>query len=158
MNDSRVPTSDCRDARGWTQARLDGELDRSLESTLDGHLARCSDCRAFVTELHQLKVLIREVGVTLRPASRLTESRSDPRYLAPGRGLRAIAASLLLGLGLFLTWVIAPRPVSPEPVRSVPFEVYADSEDLLVVPIKSTNPNVHIVWLYQTNPNQGVSP
>jgi predicted anti-sigma-YlaC factor YlaD len=46
---------DCTHARELASARVDGELTASEAATLDRHLVRCVDCRAFGDRAHSLR-------------------------------------------------------------------------------------------------------
>ena len=146
----------CLEAKEHVHARLDGELDDSGTSELGAHLEGCPECRAFSEEMDSLRSWIVEVGETdrMEPTAGTVQRSPSSRWW---RGVPALAASFLLGLGLILTSVLRPvGPPSPPPVAAT-FEVQAANENLLVVQLESQNPGIHIVWLYPKSPAEGVS-
>lgn len=122
----------CVDARQTLQDLLDGPVDAPRQSSLDGHLVECSDCREVRDGLQAVRDGLRALPGVPFPDDALREVRA--RTLdATGAGLRgrvwrpafgsvaALAASLLV-VALIIVWDRTPEPVqqlSPEQLEQV---------------------------------------
>ena len=102
---------DCLDARPFISAAMDGE---PAPDGLDDHLARCSECRTFRADMHDVRRSLRMgpvvpppdvVGAVL-PRVAATEHRSTTKVRI---GLIAATAACV-GLGLMLVDDTSPRP------------------------------------------------
>lgn len=105
----------CEAARPLLESYLDGELDRAAVDGIESHLSTCAACRAELAALEQLRGALRSAPRHRAPAElrrRLAEANELPRLEARpragfGAGWWAMAASLLLGLGIgagFMGW------------------------------------------------------
>ena len=119
---------DCEQAQRQLWLRLDGELDAASSGQLDGHLARCPECRQQETELRGFDALLTEsCGQLFDPKAlaastwrRLARRRADAqrqRFAKLGRQLAPFAAAAAL---LLLTWSqLTPAPPAPAPLPTV---------------------------------------
>jgi anti-sigma factor RsiW len=137
---------------------LDGELDAAAHRRFETHVAACGACRQAVAQaahLDQLLAKARPVappGLTDRIALRIRRERNT--RLAMRSGL-LVAASLLIALGIWSQR--GENPVAPgdapqvavTPAPQVRIE-FPDDAPVIVMPLKSKNPKVSIVWVYPT--------
>ena len=98
----RTSQSTCDRAREALSLALDGELSELGQASLDAHLERCTECRAFGAESSALSQLLRQapreemsVPIVLPRTGRL----SAARLLQAGAAAAAVA--LVAGLSVF---------------------------------------------------------
>lgn len=98
MRGVNARTSDCRAAREWASAQLDGELSGFELARLRGHLRSCPDCVAFVADIESIVVRMRSAELSV-PEHRVVVQRR----LGPLRRMRltAVAAAAAVAVGAF---------------------------------------------------------
>jgi anti-sigma factor RsiW len=91
-------TSDCRAAREWASAQLDGELTGFELARLRGHLRSCPDCEAFVADIESIVATMRSAELAV-PEHRVVVQRR----IGPLRRMRltAVAAAAAVAVGAF---------------------------------------------------------
>jgi anti-sigma factor RsiW len=149
---------------------LEGELGEAQRAAFERHLADCEDCRCQVAFARQLNgwlaaaqgrsappQLVERIEQRLRWATR----KANAWRMAVG----ALAASLLVGLGLWrlggnrqplanrapVVKSARPQPLPAAPPATMPARIsFRPDADVIVRPLKSSNPRVSIVWVYPT--------
>lgn len=94
---SLVPPTDCARAREAASARLDDELSELEVAVLDHHLRACTECSAFVRELHALSSSLRRATLEQPQIEVFAPARRRP--LLPLRAATAAAAIVALVTG-----------------------------------------------------------
>lgn len=157
----------CKTAKKYIQRELDGELDREQWTDLQHHLFKCDTCRQFQQHMFAIQSAIHE----LIDVSQLSVSKAPtvdfgrPRTIPWRTGLAAAAIIALFFAG-WLTFNIPQTDSPSQPViakaqkvdhplaaaiSKLPDNVRVTfDDDVISVPIKSENPNVTIIWIYQT--------
>ncbi len=92
----------------WESAA--GELDPVENEAVILHLARCSECSLIWRLAREMLVADRDASSSVIPISRGGRWRTWRKVVVP-----AIAAAMLIGIGLGASWLIR-RGASPEPV------------------------------------------
>ncbi len=159
---------ECRTIQGMLDEALDSPEDGALDGRALDHLATCRECRELYGRLRQLN---EGLGELARSAERISEGIS---VSSVSRRWRPLAWAAAAAIALAGTWVglyegpfvsvDMPRQlVEAEPQGQKPseVEVVAETETALMtidlrdmpsriaVPVESTNPRVHIVWLFE---------
>jgi len=180
MSDSdREPAirSRCNDVRALVEDWLDNLPDGDARSRIGAHLGECPECAEFFSRRRQLTDDLRTLGRAADALAEAGPSRVRPR-LVKWRSWSIAAATILFFLtaGLYLSEFrhaseSIPGDERPEPspsgvqpaVEKASPGLSAGSaggrdfvmtcpEGRMLVPMASTNPRIHIVWLYdQTN-------
>ena len=98
MRGVNARTSDCRAAREWASAQLDGELTGFELARLRGHLRSCPDCVAFVADIESIVETMRSAELSV-PERRVVVHRR----VGPLRRMRltAVAAAAAVAVGAF---------------------------------------------------------
>ena len=98
MRGVNARTSDCRAAREWASAQLDGELTGFELARLRGHLRSCPDCEAFVADIESIVENMRSAELSV-PERRVVVHRR----VGPLRRMRltAVAAAAAVAVGAF---------------------------------------------------------
>jgi predicted anti-sigma-YlaC factor YlaD len=169
----------CSTARRRIHRELDGELARKEQAALLEHLDSCNACRRAYQDLTQLRSALSELARATEPPGehRAPIALSSPSRI-PWRSAIAVAASLVLVLTGW--WMIrGPRahramntivqiekaaPVShqenakPADAPSATAiagkapraRVRVQNQDVIVRPVETANPDVTIIWIYET--------
>lgn len=152
---------------------LDGVLSDETRDAVDAHVETCDACRALFAGYESLTVDLATLGAIADRIADEKPSESPVALPRPGVGIRwgwglRIAASIAIAAGAALaTWSAwtAPsqrgtlvqdvddtdgqRVVSPPgSIAPVLRFALAEDNDPLVVPVKTDNPRIHMVWLY----------
>ncbi len=154
---------------------LDEALDARLRSAVDAHLAGCESCRR---EFARHRALADDLAVLGRIADRIVDAPVQ-RTLRRVRWTRIgkVVAVLAIAVGAALAgWsqmnhraprqvadrdrnVPAGTPTSDENRAPTRFEYEpAEPSRHMVVVVKSDNPRIHIVWLYENALGKPVQP
>jgi predicted anti-sigma-YlaC factor YlaD len=92
----------CERSREWISLRLDGELSELAEKMLESHLARCSACRTFESDVVVMSRVVRTAPLE-RPEQPIALPRGRRRaYARPVGAVAATAAAVALGFAAFL--------------------------------------------------------
>ncbi len=167
----------CRQAQDLIHTMLDDELSAAQHRDLENHLASCSSCGKIAKQFRAISCGLSQLAAESEylPSRLPHQERSVDRSVVlffPFRrwvSIGAAAAIVLLVLGWPLyQWskpqstqvVFQPKSPRPEPITLVPsveatstFEVQLVGQtdnDYIAVVQKSSDPQVHIVWLYPT--------
>ncbi len=145
-------------------------------AAFEAHLNDCAACREEIHGQRRIDRLLREGTRRLEPIPASLVDRIEGRIgvMRCRRAVRAAcgtacAVALLLGVGLWLTTQAdlpsgtpsevavenRPSPVGGDERPAVEVEplveiVVVESSTAIVVPLKTDNPNVSIVWVYPT--------
>ncbi len=166
----------CRTARQLVHAELDGELSAVRRAALDEHLQACDACRAVRSQLLAIRSAMRRLAAASEPADTpLPPIPFSPVRRVPWLGIPAWtwAAAAVIVL-CFAGWLakdmvhrspVGPAPVAvnrnqvvepltvatlPQPAPQETTEVTIQTPpDTIVLPYKSRNPRVTILWLYK---------
>lgn len=165
----------CETVNDHLDAWLDESLDARLRSAVDEHLAECDSCRR---EFARHRALADDMFVLGRIADRIVDAPAhDRRRRARWIRVGKFAAVVTIAIGAALagwSWAIrgVPRqfadnvPIAPAPAPN-PEEHTAlcrfeyeppDPGRQMVVSVKSDNPRIHIVWLYENTLGVPVPP
>ncbi|MCZ6817641.1 MAG: zf-HC2 domain-containing protein [Planctomycetota bacterium] len=145
---------------------LDEALDARLRSAVDAHLAGCESCRR---EFARHRALADDLAVLGRIADRIVDApvqRPLRRVRWTRIGKVAVVLAIAIGAALAGWSQMNPRaprrvvefepivpngvPTSDEKMVPTRFEYEpAEPSRHMVVAIKSDNPRIHIVWLYE---------
>jgi len=157
-------TTPCTDIRTNLDDWLDDALPAETRADVDRHLARCPACRA---AFHAQRALAADLAVLGRVAETVANG-AQPTATTPSRAAwRRVAAAIAITVAGSLIGVellqrdTAPRrtptpiarqtkpaqPPAPQP-RSVSIETRGTTAGDLLLQLPSSNPRVHIVWLY----------
>jgi anti-sigma factor RsiW len=96
----------CSEARRLISRLVDGELAPALEQALQAHAAGCESCRAELVGLRDDRTLLQQAAAAEVPPFLVTRVMAEVRQpvaqvrRVPGRVLAAIAAALLIAVGL----------------------------------------------------------
>lgn len=156
----------CEDIRLLMDDWLDDFLDEAARERVEAHLQTCASCRS---EFDRQAAITDDLATLGRAADRIAASRATRRptparwFQHSTRWRRGLAAVAVVVLGLSLTLSeLRHQPASPEPEAARPAgatEAGGDAppisafsittpDNKLVVPCESSNPRIHIVWLY----------
>ncbi len=156
----------CNEIRLLFDDRLDDVLDASSKERFEDHLLECTSCCEAFDRLRELSDDLATLGDV---ADRIAEpgAVSPPVarrwFMNPGRWRRGVAAAAIVVIGLSLTlsemrrYEMTPAPVPTNPPSSgfaektptgEPSFSIATPKDKLAVQCESSNPRIHIVWLY----------
>jgi predicted anti-sigma-YlaC factor YlaD len=94
---------DCERARQWISAGLDGELSEFEGALLEGHLAACKSCTAFLVETRSLTNELR--SVPMEPFAVRLPARRRPRIALRLSPVAASLAVVAVGIGSILASV-----------------------------------------------------
>lgn len=130
----------CPDMRDRIVDSLLGTLAPPEAQAVDEHLARCEGCRQYLEDLHRQGDALAEVGRRVAADTDLRRDRviqaletvtPGTRVVPVGGGFMrvAVAAALILGTGIVIGRMTAPRPVDVEQLR-------ADLETSIVASLK----------------------
>ncbi len=151
----------CEQAHNLIHAELDGDITEEQQLALHTHAETCDSCGLMRTQFQAMEAGFdwlaeqSEVVPTAVPA--------EPTIIR-GPWLRRVAAIAVAAAACVTLYLALPfsRPsgehdvvVNPPPEPKLEFRLTGESFDkYLAVEQESTEPNVHIVWLYK---NQGYS-
>jgi hypothetical protein len=161
----------CERARASLDDWLDGLLDHEAAGRLESHLAECSSCAAWFEQHRTISVNLAALGQAAERIAgkpeRTEDGGADDGLALAGRVRRlirlrswiAVAAVLVIfvGAGLFMASSRHQTKNAPHlPERKAQITVAENDntfsvtcpEGRMVVPIASSNPRIHIVWLY----------
>ena len=96
-------TGECERARQWISAGLDGELSEFEGALLEGHLAACKACTAFLVEARSLTNELR--SVPMEPFEARVTARRRPRIALRLSPVAASLAVVAVGVGSILASV-----------------------------------------------------
>ncbi len=161
----------CDTVRGHLDDWLDDAVDPVVGAAIESHLSSCHACRAEFTRHRKLAGDLLSLG---RVADRMADAGQGVGAIA-SRGrwqwLIRIAAAVMFAAGTsWAVWSVlqrddgvqqvvrAPdadqshddRPIDDAPARSSFRLALAEGDTRMVVPVKSENPRIHIVWLYDS--------
>jgi anti-sigma factor RsiW len=167
----------CSDIRAGLDDWLDGLLDESTREVIEVHLAECPACAEFFArqrrlhqDLHALSHIADRIASTVPAVSRRKQAatqrvvrtqRTWIQILLPVVSWSAAAVLVLaIGLGGYYASVRerGPHPLpgpladnTPVPPPAQPEQVVAVSVLVgqLAVPMESTDPRIHVYWVYQ---------
>jgi anti-sigma factor RsiW len=94
---SPIPSAECARARDWASLRLDDQLSDFEEVLLEGHLARCDDCRAFAASISDLTAALRSAPLE-QPAFAFEPPHRTRGRMVALRAVSAAAAVAVLGV------------------------------------------------------------
>lgn len=153
----------CEKTRIRVEDWLDGTLIEEAAGEVRDHLAFCVDCRDFFDKQRQIQNGLVALGLA---ADAYANSKS--RYALTRQSRRAWFAAVGVAAAIALV-VLLQQPADNQPLAIInqpASNVDADrpplatnltttihfpaSPNRMVVPMKSDNPRVHIVWLYDT--------
>jgi anti-sigma factor RsiW len=152
----------CQDIRAGLDDLLDDLADADLRAEIEAHLATCPACVRHFESHRRIAGDLRMLG---RLADRIVAAEPAPAASPRSRPRRArwpavAAALILIGTSAYFALsrssraprvvADAERPPTPPKASSVPgagFRITVP-EHVMAVPIESSNPKVHIVWLY----------
>lgn len=156
----------CSETRASIEEWLDDSLDGEARTRIDGHLSGCRECSELFSRHRALAADLLALGRAANALAGTVGPRAAWRLLR-WRSISAVAASLLFmaAAGLYLVKVErhGAAPPSPPTVATEPSEDagaaetvagdagdfgIASSQDQFVVRLKSNNPRIHIVWVY----------
>ena len=151
----------CEQAHNLIHAELDRDITAQQQLALDAHAEKCESCGLMRTQLRAMEQgfewLAEQSEVVPSAAS------AEPTIIR-GPWLRRIAAFAAAAAACVTLYVALPFSgppgehkvvVNPPPKPKLEFHLTGESFDkYLAVEQESTEPNVHIVWLYK---NQGYS-
>lgn len=156
----------CATCREQIDLRIDGMLDASLQSQLADHLSQCAACRRYDATQRalsgDLSALSRVAEVVAAP--RVSARRWAPNWMHTGKVAAALAFAVLC------TWTFvrkssiklneSPAPVARDstgddpstrpPVRFAVSVEPTEAASRFAIPIETTNPRIHMVWLYDS--------
>ncbi len=150
----------CEQAHNLIHAELDGDITAQQQRALQTHTETCGPCGRMRRQLQAMEQGFdwltghSEIVPQATPAEPMIIRGPWVR-----RAAGIIAAAACLALYLALPFGRSPRErqvvVIPPPESQFQFQLTGESFDkYLAVEQESTEPNVHIVWLYE---NQGYS-
>jgi anti-sigma factor RsiW len=98
----------CKEAEGFLDAYLDGELESSQRLELDQHLSECSECRAALEERRQFRSFFAANAPRYQAPSELREKISTITRQRKSSWWRQswIYAAALLVVGLVVAWTV----------------------------------------------------
>jgi anti-sigma factor RsiW len=149
---------------------LEGELDEAQRAAFELHLTDCEDCRGQVAFASQLNGWLAGAQDGSAPPQLVARIEHRLRWAtrkayAWRMAVGALAASLLVGLGLWrlggnrqplanrapVVKSARPQPLPAAPPATMPVRIsFHPDANMIVRPLKSTNPRVSIVWVYPT--------
>ena len=152
----------CQDIRAGLDDWLDGLASPELRAEIDAHLAECAKCAGYFERQRRLAGDLAALG---RAANRIADLEPAAARASASRWQgfwpAAAAAAIVVAGGVFLAnYRTSHRAVqradsevtsveqSPT-TKAAPAFAVKTPEDCLAVPVESTNPRVHIVWLYK---------
>ena len=153
---------------------LNHDLAVSVQNAFQRHLASCPECREVVNEL-QAVTSFQATALEQEPVPntlmlKVDRARRQRRRRQAGWAV-GIAAGMVIAL---LSWwglsddnVPSPQPQEPPIVRedlspkpkdeevTAPIQVVVEpSSRIIAVPVKSDDPNITVIWTYQTLPTK----
>ncbi len=169
----------CDTVRGHLDDWLDDAVAPAVGAAIESHLSACESCRAEFARHRKLAGDLLSLG---RVADGMADS--GPRVGALGaRGrwqrLVRIAAAVMFAAGTsWAVWSVLQRDEGAQQVVKAPdadqphddraiddapagssfWLALAEGDTRMVVPVKSENPRIHIVWLYDSIPSSGATP
>ncbi len=160
-------------------AYLGEALSEAERTAFQEHLAGCDPCRQAIADYAELGSLLRQANQTLQLVPTDLVRRIDARLRQQRRravrwvARLAAAAAILAALGLAGWWLtrqpadppppqahVAPAPQIVEPVPLPRATVHlspATKAEYLVQSVKTQNPNVTVIWLYEAGPRRSAS-
>ncbi len=142
----------CKNIRAALDDWLDDRADAQVRAEIDTHLAKCDDCARFFKHHRELADdLLALAGAANRIADAPTGIARPRRRRSRTAWGVAAAIFLLIGAGMYVARFRQDGIVTPPPERrmaELPAFHVKVPEKKLAVPIKSTNPRIHIVWFY----------
>ncbi len=138
----------CNDYQQFVHRHLDGEASKEEDRRLREHVKECESCRRDLGELKDIRSLIFDVG---------QHDRADVSSVSRLRLIKRIAAAAaILITSASLVWWGAPfgadTDKDPPPLSVAEAEPgvarLSSDASTWVVPIESSQPDVHIFWLY----------
>ncbi len=169
----------CDTVRGHLADWLDDAVDPAVGAAIESHLSACESCRA---QFERHRTLAGDLLLLGEVADRMADAGPRVGALAPrGRWqwLIRIAAAVVFAVGTsWAVWSVLQRDdgaqqvvrvpdadqprddraIDDAPARSSFRLAMADGDTRMVVPVKSENPRIHIVWLYDTISPSGAMP
>jgi anti-sigma factor RsiW len=149
----------CYRTRRRLGAWLDGALDEGTARSTAAHVAACETCERETAELRRLHTLLTRAGGDvaepdwtgfwpgvvrgIEDRRALEPLRSAPRWRRPQWAAAAIAATLLISLGI---WQLAPSPSQMEPGVLVSSASTGDPRATVMV-YGSPERDVAVVWV-----------
>jgi mycothiol system anti-sigma-R factor len=127
----------CEEAQELITALVDGELLDHERGPLESHLRECPQCSSTMEQEQLLKQMIRDQAAQVRAPAELRRRIFSDRRIFPGRAsarwhhrissmrrflLPALAAGLLLAIGVSAFWMLKPPS---EPVAAVALGTYS---------------------------------
>ena len=156
----------CEQAHNLIHAELDGDITSEQQLALQTHTETCDSCDLMRTQFRAMEKgfdwLAEQSEVVPQAAPTEPTIIRGPWSLTracQGRRVAGIAVAAAACVAFYLAWPFGGSPgerevvVNPPPESKLQFQLTGESFDkYLAVEQESTEPNVHIVWLYK---NQG---
>ena len=168
---------DCRIARQYIHAELDGELPAERQAALGEHLRACDTCRSARLQLQAIRSAMRRLAAASEPAELapapipFSAIQRAAWPAIPAWGWAAAAVIVLCLAGWMAKDMVRHSPAEPSPVAIRPdrpaeppvvvakvpqpapretAEITIQTPpDTIVVPYKTQNPRVKVFWLYK---------
>jgi hypothetical protein len=170
INRNQTNREPCVEFRAFADDWLDDMLDAATQARLESHLGECSECDEFFAQRRELAGNLLMLGRAADALVGTNVPKSAPRIVR-WRSWSIAAATVLFFLtaGLYIhefggnsssSGVSEPRanhsdgqltPVAQPPQPSAATDRDFDMtcpEGRMLVPMASSNPRIHIVWLY----------
>lgn len=164
-----MTTSWCTNLDGYLQK----ELSEEEQAIFVAHLETCSQCRSAVQEQELLDQLLVHATTQLNRVPEALVDRIEQRLRAARRRrilleLASLATAALVVFCVTAWWrtrspapdlpaasstALAPQssqPVPPTDPRSLVHVTFQPRYEVIAVPLKTTNPNVTLIWVYPT--------
>jgi hypothetical protein len=169
-NHKQASRGPCVELRAWADDWLDDMLDAATQTRIEAHLGECSECNQYFAERRALAGDLLMLGRAADALVGATAPKAAPRVIR-WRSWSIAAATVLFFLtaGLYISEFRRGGPASglgggeaqptveqtalpmgaPEPgsASGRDFDMTCP-EGRLLVPMASSNPRIHIVWLY----------
>jgi predicted anti-sigma-YlaC factor YlaD len=125
-----VPTTHpvvCERVRVQVSLELDGELSQLERAMLAAHVLRCSDCRAYRSDVHAFTRALRAAALETAPAVTVRRYR---RSTAATRFQAGVAAAMAFAVVGVATQVVQGRPdgSSVSSIRVIHFQTQSELE------------------------------
>lgn len=154
----------CERARNLIHAELDGEINAEQQGALQAHVETCESCRALQA---QFKAMAEGFEWLAEESETVPQTAPAIIRLSWARRVGGAATAAAAVIALLVAWpfggssehtrfVSSDESTTDQPGGSrFEFELVGESfEKYLAVEQESSDPHVHIVWLYK---NQGYS-
>lgn len=161
---------DCEFVQTHIDDWLDGGLDLTSADRFDDHIAACESCRALVEREHLISLDLESLGGAANRIAQDGQIAEHPPHRRRRVWPAAAAIVLLVSGGYVATWLtkdtpaerngngrdIVRKPVDAEPIQlSI---VLPDDDSRMTVRMPSDDPQVKIIWLYETTQTRSNSP